>query len=313
MSSTSNPQPSSSSNPSSPSWSWLPPRPTAREMAGRGAESASVARPCLPAIEPLDDRILLSAAAPTASVKIREGTANTAVLIGLIKGELDLVQGEVAALKLVSADDTQSKGENTLKLLTNTFLKLDETLLSLGDAVMVGDVNGYKEQTIKLDAVMQKIGDIAPNALPAVQRTTAALVKSLTSLEGGQKVSPEGLKLLNKIGDEFLNIDEALLKFGADPTGAQFKHGLNAALKITQEFTRIDALLEQLDPQIKGELTEQLTAIKISTLDYLGSLTKPIGNDDGGGDGGGSIGLTTDGSFTGGVVLPDDTGGDVLA
>ena len=25
------------------------------------------------------------------------------------------------------------------------------------------------------------------------------------------------------------------------------------------------------------------------------------------------IGLTTDGSFTGGVVLPDDTGGDVLA
>lgn len=301
---------SSSASSSNPSWNWLPPRPTAREMTGHGpAATAPVARPCLPAIEPLDDRILLSAATPTTDLKIADGTANTAVLIGLLKGGLDLIKGEVSALKLaVGGDETQIKGESTLKLLTDTFLKLDETLFKLGDAVMVGDVNGYKEQQLKLDTVFHKLGELVPEStgiLPAVQRATDALIKNLGSLEGGQKVSPEGIKLLNTIGDQFLKIDGALLKFGADPTGAQFKQGLNPAIKIDQEFIKIGALLEQLDPQLKGELTESLTAIKASTLDYLGSLIKPVGNDGGG--------LSTDGPFTGGVVLPDDTGGDVLA
>jgi hypothetical protein len=306
MSST--PKPSSSSSSSSnPSWNWLPPRPTAREMAGQAAEAAAapVARPCLPAIEPLDDRILLSAAAPpTAGLKITDGTSNTAVLIGLLKGGLDMIKGEVSALKLaVGGEDSQIKGESTLKLLTDTFLKLDETLFKLGDAVMVGDVNGYKEQTIKLDAVLHKVDELAPSALPAVQRAADALIKNLTSLEGGQKISPQGIKLLTGIGDGFLKIDEALLKYGADPTGAQFKQGLNPAIKIDQEFIKIGALLEQLDPQIKGELTEALNAIKVGTLDYLGSLVKPVDNG----------GLSSDGPFGGGVTLPDDTGGDVLA
>jgi hypothetical protein len=185
---------SSSASSSNPSWNWLPPRPTAREMTGHGpAATAPVARPCLPAIEPLDDRILLSAATPTTDLKIADGTANTAVLIGLLKGGLDLIKGEVSALKLaVGGDETQIKGESTLKLLTDTFLKLDETLFKLGDAVMVGDVNGYKEQQLKLDTVFHKLGELVPEStgiLPAVQRATDALIKNLGSLEGGDKVS----------------------------------------------------------------------------------------------------------------------------
>jgi hypothetical protein len=287
-----------------PSWNWLPPRPSTREMAERGgATAAPQSRPCLPAIEPLDDRILLSAA-PAAAVDQPGGTtANTGILIGLLKGQLDLIKGEIATLKLAAGGETQIKGESVIKLLTNEFLKLDETVLKLGDAAVIGDLAGYKEQQIKIDQALNKLDALLPDSsslLPAVQR----LVKSLTPVtEGGQAVSYKEQKVLLKIADEFLKIDGAILKFAADPTGAEFQKGLDPSIKFLKDVVKIDALVDQLDPQIKGELTEALNAIKVGTLDFLGSLLKPVDNG----------GLSSDGPFDGGVTLPDDTGGDVLA
>ena len=302
----SSPTKPSSSN--TPSFNWLPPRPDTREIAARAAEAAPGARPCLPAIEALDDRILLSAVVIGPIEQPDGAVANPAVLTALFKSGFDLLKAEVAALKFFQGGETDYK-ESSLKILTNQFLKLDQTLLKIGDALLVGDLTGYKYYESKVTEVALKIDALLPGDeavfLPAVQR----LVKSLAGQEGGQVVSKEDIKLLSNLSDQFFKIDQALLKFAADPTGAQFKQGLNPAIKITQDFVKIDALLQQLDPDVSGHFKSTIDALKIDTFNYLKFLTSPIGKDPGTGDGE----LSSIGQFTGGVVLPDDPNGDVLA
>jgi hypothetical protein len=297
---------SSPSNPSSsntPSFNWLPPRPDTREIAARAAESAPDARPCLPALEPLDDRILLSAAVPTVDAPVGDKTVNTAVLANLLQGQFELLKAEVNALKFAPGGETQIKGESFLKHLTNTFLKLDDAFLKIGEAALVGDLVGYKEQQLKINDALLKIDALLPKS--PLQETVKFLVTSLDIREGGQVVSDKEQEALLKLGDQFLKIDYALLKFAADPTAPQFKHGQEPSIKIDQAFIKIGAVLEQLDPELKADLSRTLNDIKIGTYAYLSTLRgeKP------GGDGE----LSSIGQFTGGVALPKLATDDLLA
>src|SRR5438552_3603381 len=107
---------------SGPSWKWLSSRPTARELAAAGASGQSPARPCLPRVEPLGDRILLSVAPAAASTTDGPPPINQ-VLIGLLQGELKLATQEVAALNIVGGDNPQ-----LLHKLTEAFLSIDAKL-----------------------------------------------------------------------------------------------------------------------------------------------------------------------------------------
>ena len=101
---------------SNPSWKWLSSRSTARELAAQALRSKAPPRPCLPAVEPLGDRIMLSVSAAAAT----DGPPPIdQVLIGLIKGELSLATSELAAMKLAGGEDRQ-----LLHKLTEGFLKI---------------------------------------------------------------------------------------------------------------------------------------------------------------------------------------------
>jgi len=90
---------------STPSWKWLQ-RSNARELTARAEPAGASPRPCLPAVEALGDRILLSAVAPAAASSDGPPPADQ-ILIGLIKGELKLATSELAALQLVGGEDPQ--------------------------------------------------------------------------------------------------------------------------------------------------------------------------------------------------------------
>src|SRR5690242_19357813 len=89
---------------STPSWKWLQ-RSNARELTPREPQGVPP-RPCLPAVEPIGDRIMLSAVSPAAASTDGPPPADR-ILIGLIKGELNLATSELAALNLVGGEDPQ--------------------------------------------------------------------------------------------------------------------------------------------------------------------------------------------------------------
>ncbi len=68
-----------------PSWKWLSFRPT-RELVNGGTPPS---RPCLPAVEQLDDRLMLSATTDASEVPPPNG--DTQILIGLLRGQLGVV------------------------------------------------------------------------------------------------------------------------------------------------------------------------------------------------------------------------------
>jgi hypothetical protein len=292
---------------SSPSrWNWLPPRPDPRELA---RDSAARTRPCLPAVEQLDDRILLSAAAVDPGTGGDEGgggTTTTGILIGLIKGELNLIKGELDAVKLAQGSDLQIKGES-LKILSNEFLKIDQTLLKYGENLIKGELASHKEQQEllhKIDQSFLKIDQLVPSGenalLPAVQKVRDATLDVIRAMGDGS-VKPgddRASKAFAKVADDFLKVDQLLFKFGENPDAAQFHKGLAPALKISQEFLKINALISQLDGNLKEQLLPAVQDLQKDTLNFLGTLTKPVG------DGGLS---SADQSFDGGVTL-DDTG-----
>src|SRR4051812_14304368 len=103
-----------------PSWKWLSFRPTRELLAGRDAPPQS--RPCLPAVEKLDDRVMLSVTPNASEVPPLNG--DTQILIGLLKGQLELVGNEVNALT-PAADITVNNGSGMSKL-NASFLKIDK-------------------------------------------------------------------------------------------------------------------------------------------------------------------------------------------
>src|SRR5688500_20015904 len=87
----------------------LPPQPIARELAACAASAPS--RPCLPAVEQLGDRIMMSAD-PMSSVAQPLALTNpppqvSAILIGMMKGDTDAFASDLAALKLAASLDAR--------------------------------------------------------------------------------------------------------------------------------------------------------------------------------------------------------------
>jgi hypothetical protein len=260
---------------SNPSWKWLS-RSSARELPSRASSSGAPARPCLPTVEALGDRILLSAVAPAAA---SEGPPPIdRILIGLIKGELNLATSEIAALKLVGGDDPQ-----LLHKVTEALLRVDDVVNKVGEAVIKGDLTQEKQnkalelidsEFLKIDSAIADLPGGAQEGLKAaldtIKLSAGDLLGALSNIKLDE-LSDKAQQTYLKIADVFGDVDAGLLKI---------EEGVLArkAGKGQQEFLVIklnDVLVSSVQKLGNDALKEQLSGIVADTEKILIGLLQP--------------------------------------
>ena len=259
---------------STPSWKWLSSRSV---TPARGAASSKApSRPCLPAVEPLGDRILLSAVAPAAA---SEGPPPVdRILIGLIKGELNLATSELSALKLAGGGDTQ-----LLHRLTEGFLKIDDVINKVGEAVIKGELTDHKEnkalellndEFLKIDAAVSGLSGDAQQALKSaidgIKLSAGELLGGLTNIKLDELSHKEQQAFL-KITDAFSDVDAGLLKIEEAVLARKAGKGQEEFLKI--KLT--DILVSSFQKIDDAGLKEQLSGIVADTEKILIGLLQP--------------------------------------
>jgi len=274
-----------------PSWKWLTSRLSARAFA---ADAKTPSRPCLPAIDQLDDRVMMSVSTDASEVPPPNG--DTQILIGLLRGQTELVSHELNALKLAAE----------LKLdvhkLNDSFLSIDAVINKFGEAILKNDLTSVKiDRSIddlkiefqKIDALVGGIGDDSDAGgelkfiLDTMDHKASELIGLLNSATGAGDLDHKIELDYLKVSDSFLKLDGALLKVQEDAILAR------KAGKGQQEYLQIklqDVLVTSLKID-DGDVRAQLLDLEKVTAGLL----------------------QTDGGFTGGVTTDGGGGGDVLA
>ena len=251
-----------------PIWRWMPFRSESRPFA---AEPQG--RPCLPSVEKLDQRVLLSASST-------DGGGTPQVVAGLIQDGIKLTESEFAALSTISSvesSDDKHKGE--IELLGNEFMKVDEIFVKYGEDILnlkilptppsdsssPTDIPITKPTDVSsaLAAEFVKINVLATDLngssdgqlLPAVQNIQTVALGDGSVFKGG--FFGDLTNLLNsglvstipsddrigyiKIGEEFIKIDEALIDMKVNVImGAPLDDQVKVALdKVNTEFIKI--------------------------------------------------------------------------
>jgi len=270
------------------SWKWLPSRPSLHSAPASSPNS----RPCLPQVEQLDDRLLLSA---TPDIIIKEGGGATAVLIGLLKGNVGIVSDELAALNIAADLSGQKFSADYIKF-TDAFNKLDDLLYNLGDVLIkeaarvdIGDIHITKptdkastniaEELVKIEMLANTIGGAGAEdvLLPAVNKLagdTMALVNELIKLapQPDTITQKQAVNFL-RISDEFLKIDQDIITIGSDTAiGKDVPQGKMQYLQVELKQVLISSV-KLNDP----DLQKAVLGIEADTLALL------QGNDGGGG------------------------------
>jgi type VI secretion system secreted protein Hcp len=265
---------------SHPSFKWMPSRDNVRDLAAAGTTPAT-SRPCLPAVEQLGDRILLSAVAPAAA---SDGPPPVdRVLIGLLQGELKLATQEAAVLKLVGGADPQ-----LLNKLTDAFAKVNRDIfLKLGDIKGESLDDKHKDQIANLDQDFLKIDNILADSLAnlpgGAQETIKAAIGDIKLNAGDLLDAVSGIKLDTvdekvreqylKISDDFLKLDQGLLKIEEQVLTTGRKAG-----KGQQEFLLIkmnDVIISSIQKLSDGNLKENLAGLLADTDKILIGLLQP--------------------------------------
>jgi len=287
-----------------PSWKWLPSRPDVRT-----SEQNIPTRPCMPAMEQLDDRVLLSAA-PTADVNLKTTDLKISpqILVSHINGQLELIRDELTALKIAPSE--LKVGD--VAQLKVALLKIDDLFLQIGEQAVLGDGSVSKVRAIddlwsKIDSAFLKINGIVKDAdggersflVPAVSKIHSAadqLKVALTNTDSRfVKIDAAQLKIVLELAKDTLKVDEAALKIGLVDQDRLLKILPAVQHKIEQATQKINDLVGSLDSSLKIE--GLLPAIQ-DTLNFLGSFTKQVPTD----------GLSSlDTSFAGGVTVDDNT------
>ena len=264
------------------SWNWLAPRFFVRLALGSTTDTPS-ARPCMPAVEQLGDRILLSAVpAATDGGQIPPGPCLVATLNGMIgqPGTNDSVLiGELNAMKIAGQISLVSNTKWDGQDLENEFIKLNDLFSKADAALTLGlftpDVQAklltdLNTEFDKLDQIAFKYDSsvvtptISTDAssengilLPAVQDIEAQAMKLDGTLNNlgpgsGAPVGTEAVYLL--LNSAFNSLENDLMKIGGDvvfqkdaPTPMEF-------LKIKLTDIVITSVSDKQTPQISDQL-----------------------------------------------------------
>jgi len=245
-----------------PSWKWLSSRLTTRALATPGTTPS---RPCLPAIEQLDDRVLLSVSAPN---------GDTQILIGLLRGQVPLVSHEVNLLKIA--------GDLKLDIhkFNESFLKIDDLIYKFGEDILgpiKGESSGLKQdktisdlkiEFLKIDMLIGGLPEGEDRQLKLLVDTfenkAIDLVNFLgTSINGGDLEHKDEETYL-KVADSFLKLDGAILKAEEDSIARKAGKGQQEylILKLT------DVLVSSLKVS-DSDLKTELLGLEADTLAIL--------------------------------------------
>jgi hypothetical protein len=260
---------------STPSWKWLSRSNVRREVPGRAASGGASARPCLPAVEALGDRILLSVAVPAAS---SDGPPPAdQILIGLLKGELKLAAGEIAALQQVGGADPQ-----LVHKLTEAFLKVNDVIQKAGEATIKGEsldskhkdlVEFLDSEFLKIDSALAGLpqgSEAVKAAIDGIKLSAGDLLTGLSNVKLDTLDSKEQQQFL-KITDAFFKYDDAFLKIEEDVLARKAGKGQQEFLIIKMNEVLISSVQKLSDDGLK----EQLTGLVAQTEKILIGLLQP--------------------------------------
>lgn len=286
------------------SWNWLAPRFFVRLASGAATDGTS-ARPCLPAVEQLGDRILLSAT-PAAAVEgqVPPGPCLVATLDGLIgqPGTSDSVlSGELGALKIAG----QIASDNGLKLngqdLTMEFLKINDLFHKADAALTLGlftpDVQ-LKLQTdlnsefLKLDDIAIKYGGVVTptistdsvvenGLLPAVQDIESQALKldgTLNALGPGSGAPIDTAPVYLLLNFGFESVETSLLKIGDDIAFQKVAPVPVEFLKIKLTDIVITTVSDKATPQISDQIDGFVSEINGILIGLLQPSTDSTGD-----------------------------------
>ncbi|MEI8194794.1 MAG: hypothetical protein WCI73_02680 [Phycisphaerae bacterium] len=286
-------------------WKWLPTRFTRLLSQGSASASDRPGRPCLAALEQLDDRVLLSVA-PTANAD------QIAALIGLLRTELSLNSSEVAVLKLATGAVTvgqKTDADSAFLKLESDFLKIDGLLLNFAASTVDGEAKDKDHKVQVVSAQMQdvflKIDALLPTLdkgsqellVPAVQKVREAALTALNAITdlGALKITDHKMgNAFLKIDAELLKIDGFTIKLSADAiAGKVMPQDKWLPTALNNMFLKIDSQIGAMgDGSVYKELVGAVDQLKIDTQGFLAGLTTPVGTT-----------TTAVTSFTGGVKL----------
>jgi len=276
------------------SWDWLPPRLTGRKVRDGAADAT--ARPCLPEVERLDDRILLSASVQTAAADTGGGT--TQILIGLLRDGTDMIKGELDAVQL-----SLRSADPSIKIWQD-FWKVDDLLFNAADAFIKGGTAKIRldEAFKKIDEDVARLDGATGELVPAVQKVREAANKVVLDLDSLNRFGVPLKKAtftVGQIAEDFMKIDRLAYKIGVD---AMIK-GEVAGIKgesLGAFLGQLDDLFQKAGNLITATGDSSIIGVLLPAVqDAEKQLTSYL------------IGLTGGEQFPGGVSLPDG-GGDVI-
>ena len=258
-----------------PSWKWLSSRTTARELAAEAARKSP--RPCLPAIEQLDSRQLLSASVGGDDIIVEPPApaSSSQILIGLLNGGVDLIKGELTALKLAAEDLKLAEVPNFLHKLNQEFFKIDQIVSDFGAALIKGELTEHKEnkafeqlelEFLKIDSLLAGVqgeeGSLS-RLIEGIKIDAFSLLTDLSKIGSGGELEHKDQQALLKIVRDFDSLDDALLKLQEDLLAS--KHKSESKVDYLQ-IKLNDVLISSKqvdDKELQGQLLKTIDATRI--------------------------------------------------
>jgi hypothetical protein len=243
------------------------------------ARASTPSRPCLAAIDQLEDRLLLSAA--TSPVVSDPNGSDAQVLVGLLTTQFDSIQSEISMLKIKSA--TGGTTAATLHKLSTEFLKIDSILNTYGTDLSSGTLDKGAPANLKIKSTNEflKIDDDAgTELLPAVQSVDDELTAELATLtsdkDGYSTLSQKDKQQFNNISLDVANLAGTIMNYGLEVFEGKPHLQLdetNALESINKTWLKIDTFVDKLGETDQAVLLPAVQSLKV---DFQTLLTDSV-------------------------------------
>jgi len=276
------------------SWKWLAPRLNAEQLRnGVRAAAAAGTRPCLPTIEALGDRTMLSVSTEAGGVVGENPPVSPeGVLIALIKGELTgsdaLVKHEIRYLDSLGEFAKKHIGNVKYEDIRATnlgLMKVHDVLANAFSDLMIVKGNEFLKIRSDLDGAEKKLTDIAKKLDEGSKTQFESEVNRLLSKieiifkavgDGSIKVEG-GSKDYVKVNDFATDALNGFLKIREDVIFKKATTGDSKYLEIKLQ----DVLISSVRVGIKGEVTDDFVKATDALTTFVLSPPKEPGTNGG--------------------------------